>query len=51
MEQQRIEEETRRAVCAAVKDFNKSQVNSSCWFLFLLMSGGGEKMKGKLDEQ
>ncbi|XP_040514053.1 RIB43A-like with coiled-coils protein 2 isoform X1 [Gallus gallus] len=25
MEQQRIEEETRRAVCAATKDFNKSQ--------------------------
>uniref|UniRef100_A0A669Q8E7 RIB43A domain with coiled-coils 2 n=1 Tax=Phasianus colchicus TaxID=9054 RepID=A0A669Q8E7_PHACC len=25
MEQQRLEEETRRAVCAAIKDFNKSQ--------------------------
>lgn len=51
MEQQRIEEETRHAVCAATKDFNKSQVNSSCWCLFLLMSGQGEEMEGKLDDQ
>lgn len=36
MEQQQTEEETRRAVCAVTKEFNRSQVNLCWWSLLLL---------------